>query len=123
MSSRSAAGAAVVMALSWQAAAAGEVLSGEQIRQQIIGNTVSGMIEASEGGPSPYAEYYDPDGTIRGDGYSGRWSIEGDTMCLSYEQSRKACWQVSAECDELKWILNGSVEGTGKVTPGNPNNF
>ncbi|MBX6322096.1 MAG: hypothetical protein IRY94_09740 [Rhodospirillaceae bacterium] len=124
MSGRGAAGVAVMVLAAWcQAAAAGQVLSGDQIRQRLIGNTVSGMLDASEGGPSPYAEYYDPDGTIRGDGYTGRWTIEGDTICLSFEDSPRACWQVSAEGDDIEWILDGRVEGNGKVTPGNPNRF
>ena len=121
---RGALGAAAMIGL-WCASAfaAGALLSGEQIRAQLIGNTFSGMMEASEGGPSPYTEYYDPDGTIRGDGYTGHWTIEGDTMCLAYEQSPKACWQLGAENGVLQWILNGTVEGSGKVTPGNANNF
>jgi hypothetical protein len=124
MVGRSAVGAAVIVGfLSAPAAGAAEMLNGDQIREALVGNTFSGLMEASEGGPSPYAEYYDPDGTIRGEGYSGHWTIEGDTMCLAYEQSPKACWQLGTEGDEVQWILNGNVEGSGKIAPGNPNSF
>jgi hypothetical protein len=123
MLGRGALGAVVVMGFLCAAAAAGTLLSGDEIRQQLVGNTFTGLMEASEGGPSPYAEYYDPDGTIRGEGYAGHWTSEGDTMCLAYEQSPKNCWQVGSDDGELQWILNGTVQGTGKVAPGNPNNF
>jgi hypothetical protein len=105
------------------AANAGEVLSGDRIRSELIGNTVSGTMEGSEGGPSSYAEYYDPDGSIRGDGYSGHWSIEGDTICLAYEGSPRACWQVVMDGRQGEWLLEGTVEGTGSIVAGNPSKF
>jgi hypothetical protein len=114
---------ATMLTLVGVTAHAAEPLTGDGIRAALVGNTVSGMMEASEGGPSPYAEYYDPDGTIRGDGYAGRWEIEGDTVCLTYEQGPKACWQVAQDGDELQWILDGTIEGTGTIATGNPNEF
>ncbi len=101
------------------AAIAGEALTGEQIRALIGGNTVEGAMVAT----GPYAEFYQSDGTIKGKDYTGAWSVEGDAMCFQYGSDPKSCWQVAREGDEVQWVKDGKVEGTGAVAPGNPNKF
>lgn len=111
--------AAVVLAMSWYPAAAGDKLSGEQIRVVVTDNTVQGTMEDT----GAYAEFYQGDGTIKGDGYTGIWAIEGDAMCFQYGSDPKSCWEAAKDGDIIQWIKEGQVNGTGTVTPGNPNNF
>jgi hypothetical protein len=113
------AGAAIVALMLCGAAQAADQLSGEQIRAAVSGNTVQGTMEDS----GAYAEFYQPDGLIKGDGYTGMWGIEGDAMCFQYGDDPKACWQVVKDGDMIQWLKDGKIEGTGTVAPGNPNNF
>ena len=70
-----------------------------------------------------YSEFYQADGTIKGKDYTGAWSIEGDAMCFQYGTDPKSCWQVLGEGNQVQWVKDGNVEGTGTVVTGNPNNF
>jgi len=110
--------AAVALALAGPAAAA-DMLSGSQIKAAVSGNTVQGKMDAT----GPYAEFYDKDGTIKGEGYTGNWAIQGDAMCFQYGSDPKMCWQVTQDGDTLQWVKDGKVEGTGTVEPGNPNKY
>jgi hypothetical protein len=70
--------------VSTAAFAASQKLSGNQIQQHIIGNTLAG----TENG-SPYFEYFAAYGVIMGRGkdgeYLGNWTIRGDKLCVAYE--------------------------------------
>jgi len=116
---RSLCAAAAFALLASGPAAAGDRLSGEQIRAAVAGNTVQGTME----GTGAYAEFYQPDGIIKGDGYTGTWKIDGDSMCFQYGSDPKSCWEVTKEGSAIQWIKDGKVEGTGTVEPGNPNNY
>jgi hypothetical protein len=83
------------------------------------GNTVQGSMEAS----GAYEEFYDPDGTIRGDGYTGEWRADGDSMCFIYEKDPEVCWQVELDGDQVTWIRDGKEEGSGTIVEGNPKEF
>jgi hypothetical protein len=109
---------AVALAVSSPAMAADQ-LSGVQIKQTVAGNTVQGSME----GTGAYAEFYQQDGTIKGEGYSGVWSIEGDEMCFQYGSDPKTCFDVVRDGDAIQWIKDGKVEGTGTLAPGNPLNY
>jgi hypothetical protein len=100
-------------------AVAGEMLTGEQIRALVAGNTVQGAMEATGG----FTEFYAEDGTIKGDGYAGVWSIEGDNMCFQYGSDPAGCWSVAKEGDQVQWLKDGKIDGTGTVLSGNPNNY
>ena len=93
--------------------------TGDQIRAAIADSTVQGNMDAS----GPYAEYYAPDGTIRGKDYTGQWSVEGDAMCFAYEGTPKTCWNVELNGDQVRWIKNGASQGTGTLVKGNANGF
>ncbi len=99
--------------------AAGEALTGDEIRALIGGNTIEGAMVAT----GPYAEFYQADGTIKGKDYTGAWSVEGDTMCFQYGSDPKSCWRVVREGDAIQWVNDGTVDGTGTVSEGNPNKF
>lgn len=110
---------ALAMFMAAGAVQAAEMLSGDQIKSLVSGNTVQGSMEAS----GAYSEFYQEDGMIKGDGYSGAWSIEGDTMCFQYGADPAACWEVGMDGDTVQWIKDGKIDGTGTVVAGNPNNF
>jgi hypothetical protein len=110
---------AAATAFTLTGAAAADKLSGDQIRQVVVGNTVEGTME----GTGDYAEFYQADGTIKAQAYSGIWTIEGDEMCFQYGSDPKMCWEVARDGDGLQWIKGGKVEGTGKVAAGNPHQY
>ncbi|MEM1276984.1 MAG: hypothetical protein AAGH74_10705 [Pseudomonadota bacterium] len=96
-----------------------DLATGDQIKAAVTGKTVQGSMEAS----GAYTEFYDADGTIRGDGYTGSWSVEADTMCFKYGEDPADCWGVSLDGDSVAWVKEGKAEGTGTIVDGNPNNF
>ena len=110
---------AAAIALASVPAAAADKLNGDQIRAAISGNTVQGTMEGS----GAYAEFYQNDGMIKADGYTGVWAIEGNAMCFQYGSDPKACWEVVKDGDVIQWLKDGKIEGTGTLAPGNPNNF
>ncbi len=63
----------------------GQTLSGAQIREKIIHNTLVGTEDGA-----PVAEYYNDDGIILGKGsdgnYVGLWRIQGDKLCVAYDE-------------------------------------
>ncbi len=115
--------AAIAASLAVAAAAAGvahaqEPLSGERIRAVVSGKTISGGM--LDGGP--YTEFYGEDGAIRGEGYVGAWTVEGDAMCFDYGEGPD-CWTVGLSDGEILWIKDGEVLGTGRAVDGNVNGY
>ena len=106
----------------------------EQIRQAIVGSTVSGIEDGK-----PYAEYFLPDGHIRGvdpEGpYSGEWRISGRELCERYFAQRTEealpdegspsnweCMGVEITGSRFAWVVDGERYEARRVT-GNPNNL
>lgn len=119
MTRLSAAALALTLALP-VAAQAQELATGAEITAAITGNTVQGSMTAS----GAYTEFYAADGTIRGNGYIGLWTVEGDTMCFSYsENGAPDCWNVRIEGEAVTWVQGGVDGGTGTIVAGNPNNY
>lgn len=100
------------------AAQAADMATGDQIQAAISDSTVAGTMFDS----GDYAEFYAADGTIRGDGYTGTWSVDGDTMCFDYGEGAD-CWNVSIDGANVQWIQDGEVKGDGAISEGNVNNF
>jgi hypothetical protein len=102
-------------------ALAAQTLSGAEIQGLVAGNTVQGSMQDS----GAYSEFYQADGTIKGKDYTGKWTVEGDTMCFVYKpEDPKMCWSVSVTNGEISWVnAGGKVDGTGTLVKGNPNNF
>jgi hypothetical protein len=101
-------------------ASAAERLSGEEIHALVADKTITGtMVETGD-----YAEFYAADGTIRGEGYQGLWTVEGDAMCFDYGDDPAACWGVAVEEGEVLWLTDdGAIDGTGTLTEGNSHNY
>jgi hypothetical protein len=106
----------------------------DQIRQAIIGNTISGIEDGK-----PYAEYFLPDGHLRGvdpEGpYTGEWRISGGILCERYfEQgtdepvpgegspSDWECMSVEITGSRFAWVVDGERYEARRVK-GNPDNL
>lgn len=87
----------------------------DAIRAALIGNTVTGNMLASGG----YAEFYAPDGSIRAEGYTGKWAIKGDRMCFDYGDAAETCFAVALSGARVTWLADGGEEGAGQIAPGN----
>ena len=111
-------GTSSVLASDSGASAGYEILNGSEIEALIAGNTVGGAMESS----GEYAEFYAADGTIRGDGYTGEWSVEDHAMCFDYGNGA-SCYEIAADGNQVEWIKDGEVDGTGTVSEGNPLDF
>lgn len=96
------------------------LLSETQIRRDIVGNTLSGH---SRQGPS-YAEYYQPDGTIRGmrddnQHYRGQWAVAGPVWCARYGNS-SGCYVFSRDGDRInRYAPDGTAPLPAQLLPGN----
>ncbi|MGI1660954.1 hypothetical protein ACRDNQ_01835 [Palleronia sp. KMU-117] len=110
---------ALALGLALPIAAQAQTLStGAEITSALSGNTVQGSMSAS----GAYTEFYAADGSIKGAGYTGTWTIEGDAMCFDYGEG-KDCWNARIEGDAVTWVQDGVDGGTGTIVAGNPNNF
>jgi hypothetical protein len=109
----------LAMCLPIAGASAADTLSGEEIRDTVSDHTVEGSMMES----GPYAEFYQADGMIKGDGYTGSWSIVDDTMCFEYGGEPAGCWEVGMEDGKLMWMQDGEMLGDGMAQPGNTNGF
>jgi len=84
---------------------AANYVSGDRIRQELAGNSI---VQANADGRI-WAEYFAPDGTLRGrteDGrrFDGSWTIEGKTLCVDY-RSIASDW-----CGEFVEAADGSID-------------
>jgi len=110
--------AMLALGLSSVAAMAQDLATGAEISAAIAGNTVQGSMSAS----GAYTEFYAADGAIKGDGYTGTWTVEGDAMCFDYGEG-KDCWGVRIDGEAVTWVKDGADGGTGTIVAGNPNNY
>ena len=95
---------------------ASDAATGEQIASALIGNTVKGAMSTGEA----YTEFYEADGGIKGEGYTGKWSIEGDLMCFNYGEGND-CLGVILDGGTVTWLRAGVEAGDGMLSVGNPN--
>ena len=100
-------------------AAAETLATGAEIKAAVSGNTVQGAMTGSD----TYTEFYAEDGTIKGKDYAGKWTIDGDKMCFTYDTPDAECWGASIKGDMITWMKDGKDDGTGTILKGNPNTF
>lgn len=105
--------AGVVLVASWMlataapAAAMPERLSGPEIRDWLLGNTVVGVWAGT-----PYRQLFRPDGTTayKADGVpvdEGRWWVTDTEYCSWWQGSGEACYLVLRDGDDLIWRTKG----------------
>ena len=111
--------ATAVLAVAGNTVSAADAASGDRIRAAIGGNTVEGSMIAS----GAYKEFYAEDGSIKADGYTGKWTVDGDAMCFQYGTDPQSCWQVTIDGNSVTWVKDGKTDGTGTIVPGNPAEF
>ena len=102
------------------------LLTLDEISKNIIGSTMTG--QAKDGGS--YAEYYAPDGAIRGQSekggtYTGTWWLrkEDSLMCFKYGDGPfdAGCTRLALSGDKVDFVLmDGTMEGTATLLNGNP---
>jgi len=97
---------------------AADLATGDEIRAAVAGNTISGGM--SDG--TAYAEFYEPDGTIKAADYTGEWSVTDNAMCFDYGEGA-TCWGVVIDGEMVTWMQDGMSEGTGTIASGNVNGF
>lgn len=90
----------------------------DEITAAITGNTVQGGM--SDG--AVYSEFYDTDGSIKADGYTGTWAVANDEMCFDYGEGA-SCFSLDIMGDQVTWIQEGAEAGTGTIVAGNPNGY
>lgn len=101
---------AVLVAYGGAPALAGDAkMTGEEIRQALIGNKAQYTTQWG------YAEAFrDPNGTIyvrnsKGERGRGTWSIEGDQVCLKWTE-KHSDWRTSDSCTSLTRVDETTVE-------------
>ncbi len=113
------AGAALTLVMSVQLPAS----AAETAKQAAIVAAVSGKSLQGSMLKDTFVEYYAPDGTIKGKGYSGKWRVSGDTMCFKYGDKPEGRWQLEINGPALTFYKDGKVDGAGILVEGNPHNF
>jgi len=107
-----------------------DFVSGDLIRQELIGNS---LVETGADGKI-WAEYYDPNGTLRGttlfDGrlFDGTWKIDGNTLCVDYHSiARDWCGQFAEAADgSIDYYEDGKFQKNyprSLLQKGNPRNL
>jgi len=97
---------------------AGDMSSKDEIMAAVSDKTYQGSMLKDA-----FVEYYDPDGTIRGEGYSGKWRVEEGTMCFQYGDGAERCFAVEVNGPAMTMYKDGKVDGNGILIEGNPNKF
>lgn len=106
-----------------------QFVSGEQIRRELIGNSI---VEPNGSG-QPWAEYFDPNGTVRGRSgegvaFGGTWTITGNTLCVDYSSvGEDWCGQFAEGSDgSIDYFRDGKFRKTyprSVLQSGNPQNL
>ena len=102
-----------------------ELSNDDQIREALIGNTISGLEDGNS-----YVEFLQPDGRIDGEGregrYTGHWEIAKGQICFRYDEDDKAsswdCVKVGIEGARIVWIDKGEKSYANFIA-GNPKGF
>ncbi|MGB3316494.1 MAG: hypothetical protein WBB85_19010 [Albidovulum sp.] len=102
------------------AAMAADSPSADEITAAVSDHTYQGSMAGPDSG---FAEYYAPDGAIRGDGYSGKWRVEDGLMCFQYGDKPENCWDVTLDGPSMVMLKDGKVDGNGMLVPGNAGGF
>ena len=110
------------------AAQAGDAPSAAEITAAVSDHTYQGSMSAANSG---FAEYYAPDGTIRADGYSGKWRVEDGTMCFQYGDKPERCFGILLNGPSMEMLDGNGKDGAAKAPiastatacAGNPNDF
>ena len=90
-------------------------LTAAEITAAVSNKTYQGSMTADA-----FAEYYAEDGTIQGDGYTGRWRSIDDMLCFRYGEDPEDCWGVIINGPAMTLLKDGEPDGSGMLIDGNP---
>ena len=103
-----------------------KVLEGDEIREILSGNSLSGRRAEH---PS-VKEFYRDDGLVLGTGYWARWRVDGDHICLEEggvghsSPDMKECYRLVQSKGEIHWLTpEGEADGRSQILPGNAFGF
>lgn len=99
---------------------AGDAPTADQISAAVSDHTYQGSMSVAASG---FAEYYASDGSIRADGYSGKWRTKDGAMCFQYGEKPENCFEVRFNGPSMEMYKGGEIDGNGMLIKGNPNNF
>lgn len=99
---------------------AGDAPTAQEIADAVSDHTYQGSMSA---GGSGFAEYYAPDGSIRGVDYSGKWRTEDGVMCFQYGDGDDRCFEVTLDGPSMVMLKDGKIDGNGMLISGNPQGF
>lgn len=92
----------------------------DEVSAAVSDHTYQGSMNVADSG---FAEYYADDGTIRGDGYAGKWRTEDGSMCFQYGDKPESCFDVRFNGPSMEMYKDGALDGNGMLIRGNPSNF
>ncbi len=113
---------AVACALSLSAtsvALSADFATADQIKTAIIGNTDQGGMLSGPG----YSQHYLADGTIKGNGFVGKWSMKNDSLCFAYGGESSGCWEAKIDGPLIVWYKDKKIDGAAIMLKGNPNKY
>lgn len=102
---------------------AGDKVASADLPAVVADRTYRGVEEGK-----PYAEYYAPDGSLRGkaDGaaYTGSWKVVGEQLCFTYPKegsdSEVDCYAVFKNGDAVSWVDSDGKIVEATFVEGNP---
>jgi hypothetical protein len=104
---------------SWSQA---DKLTGLAAWNALVGNTVTGTLENRE-----FADHYLPDGTVKstvdGEILSGKWSLEGESICFVYPGEPKECYEMEVTGDTATFTDKSGYAIRARILKGNPKNL
>ena len=92
----------------------------DEVTAAVSDHTYQGSMSIAGSG---FAEYYAPDGTIKADGYAGKWRAEDGTMCFQYGDKPERCFGVRFNGPSMEMYKDGTLDGNGMLIEGNANSF
>ncbi|MGI9450477.1 MAG: hypothetical protein ACR2QH_07565 [Geminicoccaceae bacterium] len=114
------AGAMSLLLTSPMVLAADDAPTADEVTAAVSDHTYQGSMSVAASG---FAEYYAPDGSIRADGYSGKWRTEDGAMCFQYGDKPENCFEVRFNGPSMEMYKDGALDGNGMLIKGNANNF
>ncbi|TGN41704.1 hypothetical protein [Marinobacter confluentis] len=97
------------------AANANSAPSAQEISDAVSDHSYQGSMSEPNSG---FNEYYAPDGTIHGKGYTGEWTTRAGEMCFAYGEG-PTCYGVSLDGPSMVLRMDGEIKGSGMLIPGN----
>ena len=105
--------------------------AGDKVAAADLPAVVSDRTYRGDDEGQPYAEYYAPDGSLRGksadEAYTGSWKAVGEELCFTYPKegstSEVDCYSVFKNGDAITWVGSDGKVVEATYVEGNPDNL